>query len=73
MAPSFTDTSAQAAAHEPKKFVKVEGAGHHNLSGAGFDDYRAAIAERIGGSSLDWPICRAYFLPEKRAPEKRAP
>jgi alpha-beta hydrolase superfamily lysophospholipase len=32
-------------AHAPKKFVKVEGAGHHNLSGAGFDDYRAAIAE----------------------------
>jgi hypothetical protein len=33
------------AAPAPKKFVKVEGAGHHNLSGAGFDDYRAAIAE----------------------------
>ncbi len=33
------------AAPGPKRFVKVEGAGHHNLSGAGFDEYRAAIAE----------------------------
>ncbi len=33
------------AAHEPKKLVIVEGAGHHNLSGAGFDAYRAAIGE----------------------------
>ena len=33
------------AAHAPKKLVVVEGAGHHNLSGAGFDAYRAAIAE----------------------------
>ncbi len=33
------------AAHEPKRFVRVEGAGHHNLSGAGFDPYRRAIAE----------------------------
>ncbi|HEY4997572.1 MAG TPA: alpha/beta hydrolase, partial [Usitatibacter sp.] len=34
-----------AAAHGPKKFLRVEGAGHHNLSGAGFDQYRQAIAE----------------------------
>jgi fermentation-respiration switch protein FrsA (DUF1100 family) len=33
------------AAHAPKKLVIVEGAGHHNLSGAGFDAYRAAIGE----------------------------
>jgi len=33
------------AAKEPKRFIKVEGAGHHNLSGAGFDQYRSAIAE----------------------------
>ena len=33
------------AAHSPKKFIKVEGAGHHNLSGAGFDQYRRALAE----------------------------
>ena len=33
------------AAHSPKRFVKVEGAGHHNLSGAGFDQYRQALAE----------------------------
>jgi hypothetical protein len=33
-----------AAVHSPKRFVRVEGAGHHNLSGAGFEQYRAAIA-----------------------------
>ena len=33
------------AAHAPKKFLRVEGAGHHNLSGAGFDQYRQALAE----------------------------
>jgi pimeloyl-ACP methyl ester carboxylesterase len=33
------------AAPSPKRFIRVEGAGHHNLSGAGFDEYRAAIAE----------------------------
>ena len=33
------------AAPAPKKFVKVEGAGHHNLSGVAFDQYRAAIGE----------------------------
>ena len=33
------------AAPAPKRFVKVEGAGHHNLSGAGFDQYRNAIKE----------------------------
>jgi len=33
------------AAHAPKRFVKVEGAGHHNLNGAGFEAYRSAIAE----------------------------
>lgn len=36
------------AANAPKRFVKVEGAGHHNLSGAGFDAYRAAIGELFG-------------------------
>jgi alpha-beta hydrolase superfamily lysophospholipase len=34
-----------AAAPGPKRFLRVEGAGHHNLSGVGFDAYRAAIAE----------------------------
>ncbi len=33
------------AAHSPKRFIKVEGAGHHNLSGAGFDAYRQALNE----------------------------
>ena len=33
------------AAHSPKKFIKVEGAGHHNLSGAAFDEYRQALTE----------------------------
>ena len=39
------------AAKEPKRFIKVEGAGHHNLSGAGFDQYRSAIAELFGGQT----------------------
>ena len=36
------------AAHAPKKFVKVEGAGHHNLNGAGFDAYHQALTELFG-------------------------
>jgi pimeloyl-ACP methyl ester carboxylesterase len=34
-----------AAAHAPKRFVKVEGGTHHNLSGAGFAQYREALKE----------------------------
>jgi len=33
-----------AAAREPKRFIRVEGAGHHNLSGVGAGAYREAIA-----------------------------
>jgi uncharacterized protein len=33
------------AANAPKKFIRVEGAGHHNLSGAAFDEYRKALQE----------------------------
>jgi fermentation-respiration switch protein FrsA (DUF1100 family) len=36
------------AAHGPKRFIRVEGAGHHNLSGAAFDEYRAAMADLFG-------------------------
>jgi len=36
------------AAKGRKRFIKVEGAGHHNLSGAAFDEYRAALAELFG-------------------------
>lgn len=36
------------AARAPKKFIKVEGAGHHNLSGAAFEEYRAALKELFG-------------------------
>ena len=36
------------AVRGPKRFIKVEGAGHHNLSGAAFDEYRAALAELFG-------------------------
>ena len=36
------------AAKAPKRFIKVEGAGHHNLSGAAFNEYRAAIGELFG-------------------------
>ncbi len=32
----------------PKRFIKVEGAGHHNLSGAAFDEYRAALKDLFG-------------------------
>jgi pimeloyl-ACP methyl ester carboxylesterase len=34
----------------PKRFIRVEGAGHHNLSGAGYDQYRAAVRELFLGS-----------------------
>jgi len=37
-----------AAAREPKRFVRVEGAGHHNLSGIGLDQYRRALADVFG-------------------------
>jgi hypothetical protein len=33
------------AARSPKRFIRVEGAGHHNLSGAAFDEYRAALQD----------------------------
>ena len=36
------------AANSPKRFIKVEGAGHHNLSGAAFAEYRAALGELFG-------------------------
>ena len=36
------------AARAPKRFIRVEGAGHHNLSGAAFNEYRSAIAELFG-------------------------
>ena len=42
-----------AAAPSPKRFVKVEGAGHHNLSGAGFEDYARAIADLFGVVAVD--------------------
>jgi pimeloyl-ACP methyl ester carboxylesterase len=32
----------------PKRFIKVEGAGHHNLSGVAFTEYRQAITELFG-------------------------
>ena len=42
-----------AAAHAPKRFIRVEGAGHHNLSAVAFDNYRAALSElfHVGGKS----------------------
>jgi uncharacterized protein len=33
------------AAHEPKKFIRVEGAGHHNVGGAGFRQYQEALSQ----------------------------
>jgi alpha-beta hydrolase superfamily lysophospholipase len=41
-----------AAATAPKRFIKVEGASHHNLSYAGFDEYRKALAELFKTSRL---------------------
>ncbi len=37
-----------AAANAPKRFIRVEGAGHHNLSGVAFDQYRQALSELFG-------------------------
>jgi pimeloyl-ACP methyl ester carboxylesterase len=34
-----------AAAPGPKRFIKVEGGSHHNLSYVAFDEYRAALAQ----------------------------
>ncbi len=34
-----------AAAPEPKRFIRVEGAGHHNAGAAGFDQYRQVLPE----------------------------
>jgi alpha-beta hydrolase superfamily lysophospholipase len=36
------------AVRAPKRFIKVEGAGHHNLSGAGYSDYQKAVKELFG-------------------------
>lgn len=33
-----------AAARGPKRFIKVDGGSHHNLSSVAFDEYRAALA-----------------------------
>ena len=34
-----------AAARSPKRFVKVDGGSHHNLSATGFDEYRRTLHE----------------------------
>jgi uncharacterized protein len=36
------------AVQGPKRFIKVEGAGHHNLSGVAFAEYRQALSELFG-------------------------
>jgi hypothetical protein len=36
------------AVKSPKRFIKVEGAGHHNLSGVAFSEYSRAISELFG-------------------------
>ncbi|HUL55364.1 MAG TPA: alpha/beta fold hydrolase [Usitatibacter sp.] len=36
------------AAHEPKRFIRVEGAGHHNVGAAGVEQYRQALTELFG-------------------------
>ncbi len=44
-----------AAANAPKRFIKVEGGNHHNLSAAAAEQYRAALREmfRLGASGLE--------------------
>jgi pimeloyl-ACP methyl ester carboxylesterase len=34
-----------AAVRAPKRFIRVDGAGHHNLSGTAYDQYRTALRE----------------------------
>ena len=36
------------AAHEPKRFIRVEGAGHHNAGSAGIEQYREALSDLFG-------------------------
>ena len=36
------------AVKAPKRFIKVEGGSHHNLSGAAFNEYRQALSELFG-------------------------
>ena len=36
------------AVKAPKRFIKVEGGSHHNLSGAAFNEYRQALREIFG-------------------------
>ncbi len=40
-----------AAAPGPKRFIRVEGAGHHNLSGYAYGQYRTALRELFGVTS----------------------
>ena len=44
-----------AAATGPKRFIRVEGGSHHNLSSVANDQYRAALRDffRIGARALE--------------------
>ena len=61
------------AARAPKKLLKVEGAGHHNLSGAGFDQYRAAIAELFDRGQALGPGDRPHANPAPGAKPRSVP
>ena len=37
-----------AASKAPKRFLRVEGGTHHNLTANYFDEYRRAVAEHFG-------------------------
>jgi uncharacterized protein len=59
------------AANAPKRFIKVEGAGHHNLAGAAFDQYRAALRELFGLGNRKSAIlspCKASISTSSSAP-----
>ena len=36
------------AVQSPKRFIRVDGGSHHNLSAAAFSEYRAALSELFG-------------------------
>ncbi|MGB3069615.1 MAG: alpha/beta fold hydrolase [Ottowia sp.] len=46
------------AAHEPKRFLLVEGGSHHNTNAVGQDEYRAALPQVFGGGCFKAPELR---------------
>jgi pimeloyl-ACP methyl ester carboxylesterase len=57
----------------PKRFVRVEGAGHHNLSGAAFDQYRAALDDLFHLGQSVTPANAGAQLDPGPSPQQRRP